>query len=53
MAKKIEKEVCEGQHCTSTEEAGDSHFCCGLMKVKDSFLSLGHFQLGNGQNVRF
>jgi hypothetical protein len=23
------------------------------MKVKNSFLNLGHFQLGNGQNVRF
>jgi hypothetical protein len=23
------------------------------MKVKDSFLNLGYFQLGNGHNVRF
>jgi hypothetical protein len=28
---------------------GDSHFWNGLMKVKDSFLNLGHFQLGNGK----
>jgi hypothetical protein len=32
---------------------GDSHFWSGLMKVKDSFLNLGHFQLDNVQNVRF
>jgi hypothetical protein len=31
----------------------DSHFWSGLMKVKDSFLNIGHFQLGNRHNVRF
>jgi hypothetical protein len=31
----------------------DSHFWSGLMKVKDSFLNIGHFQLGNTHNVRF
>jgi hypothetical protein len=32
---------------------GDSHFWSGLMKFKESFLDLGRFQLGNGQDVRF
>jgi hypothetical protein len=32
---------------------GDSHFWSGLMKVKEPFLDLGRFQLGNGQTVRF
>jgi hypothetical protein len=32
---------------------GDSHIWSGLMKVKDFFLNLGQFHLGNGQNVRF
>jgi hypothetical protein len=31
----------------------DSHFWSGLMKVKDSFLNLGKFWIGDGQNVRF
>jgi hypothetical protein len=32
---------------------GDSHFLSGLIKVNKSFLDLGRFQLGNGQNVSF
>jgi hypothetical protein len=31
----------------------DSHFLSGLMKVKDSFLSLGHMKLNNGENIHF
>jgi hypothetical protein len=34
-------------------KSGDSHFWSGLMKVKESFLSLGHFTLNNGDNIRF
>jgi hypothetical protein len=32
---------------------GDSHFWSGLIKVNESFLDLGRFQLGNGQNISF
>jgi hypothetical protein len=32
---------------------GDSHFWAGLMKVKDEFLSMGRFDLGDGSQVRF
>jgi hypothetical protein len=32
---------------------GDSQFWAGLMKVKDEFLSLGKFELGDGSQVRF
>jgi hypothetical protein len=31
----------------------DSHFSSGLVRVKDSFLSLGHFRLNDGRNIRF
>jgi hypothetical protein len=30
----------------------DSHFWSGLLKVKDTFLNLGGFQLNNGHNIR-
>jgi hypothetical protein len=32
---------------------GDSQFWAGLMKVKEEFLSLGRFGLGDGSQVRF
>jgi hypothetical protein len=32
---------------------GDSHFWSGLIKVKESFLSLGHIKLNNDENIRF
>ena len=32
---------------------GDSQFWAGLMKVKDEFLSMGRFDLGDGTQVRF
>jgi hypothetical protein len=31
---------------------GDSQFWSGLIKVNDTFLDLGHFQLNNGANIR-
>jgi hypothetical protein len=31
----------------------DSHFWSGLMKVKDSFFSLGRFNLNNGMHIQF
>jgi hypothetical protein len=31
----------------------DSQFWAGLIKVKDEFLSLGKFKLGDGSQVRF
>jgi hypothetical protein len=31
---------------------GDSHFCSGLMKVKDTFFGMSSFTLSNGENVR-
>jgi hypothetical protein len=30
----------------------DSHFWSGLLKIKDTFLNLGGFQLNNGHNIR-
>jgi hypothetical protein len=36
-----------------SRRSGDSHFWSGLMKIKDQFLRLGHFQVGDGQNTRF
>jgi hypothetical protein len=33
--------------------SGDSQFWAGLMKVKDEFLSMGRFDLGDGSQVRF
>jgi hypothetical protein len=35
------------------KKLGDSQFWSGLIKVKDSFLSLGHFKLNNGVHIRF
>jgi hypothetical protein len=35
------------------KKLGDSQFWSSLMKVKESFLSLGHFKLNNGLNIRF
>jgi hypothetical protein len=32
---------------------GDSHFWCGLMKVKKNFIRFGSFQLNNGSQIRF
>jgi hypothetical protein len=32
---------------------GDSQFWAGLLKVKDEFLSMGRFDLGDGTQVRF
>jgi hypothetical protein len=33
--------------------SGDSQFWAGLMKVKEEFLSLGKFDLGDGSQARF
>ena len=33
--------------------SGDSQFWTGLMKVKDEFLSMCRFDLGDGSQVRF
>jgi uncharacterized membrane protein len=35
------------------KKSGDSHFLSSLMNVKESFLSLGHFQLKNSGNIHF
>jgi hypothetical protein len=32
---------------------GDSHFWSGLIRVKNPFVSLGHFKLNNGENIIF
>jgi len=36
-----------------TRKPGDSHFWTGLLKVKDEFLEGGHFQVGDGKQIRF
>ena len=33
------------------KKPGDSHFWAGLMKVKDSFLNFGSFQLNDGNQI--
>jgi hypothetical protein len=38
---------------SSAKEVRSSHFWSGLMRVKDSFLSLGHFKLNDGRNIWF
>jgi hypothetical protein len=35
------------------KKPGDSQFWNGLLKVKDTFLDLGNFQMSNGANIRF
>ena len=35
------------------KKAGDSHFWAGLMKVKDTFMNFGTFQLNDGKQIRF
>jgi hypothetical protein len=35
------------------KKPSDSRFSSGLLKVNDTFLDLGHFQLNNGANIRF
>ena len=38
---------------TVNKKPGDSHFWAGLMEVKDEFLGLGSFSVGEGTQVRF
>jgi hypothetical protein len=47
------KYVKDGTIAQVEKKLGDSHFWSGLVTVKESFLSLGHFQLGNGKNIKF
>jgi hypothetical protein len=35
------------------KKPSDSQYWSGLLKVNDTFLDLGHFQLNNGANIRF
>jgi hypothetical protein len=35
------------------KKASDSHFWKGLMNVKETFMSLGSFKVGDGSQVRF
>ena len=42
-----------GTPCQKYPLGGDSHFWSGIMEVKDSFLNLGSFVLGNGEQIRF
>jgi hypothetical protein len=35
------------------KKSGDSQFWKDLMRVKDLFLSLGHFKLNDGSNLLF
>jgi hypothetical protein len=45
--------VQDGTIAQVQRKPGDSHLWSSLMKVKESFLNLGLFQLCNGKNVRF
>ncbi|WVZ96211.1 hypothetical protein U9M48_041878, partial [Paspalum notatum var. saurae] len=38
---------------TVNKKPGDSHFWAGLMELKDEFLGLGSFSVGEGTQVRF
>jgi hypothetical protein len=54
VAKYVKEEVFENaNYNTRAKRSGDSHFWSGLINVKESFLSLGHFQLNNGRNIQF
>jgi hypothetical protein len=44
----LDKTLTQVQHMP-----GDSQFWAGLMKVKEEFLSLGKFDIGDGSQVRF
>ena len=35
------------------KKASDSHFCKGLMNIKDIFMQLGHFAVKDGSKTRF
>ena len=35
------------------KKSGNSHFWAGLMKVKDTFMNYGSFQLNDGNQIRF
>jgi hypothetical protein len=39
--------------CLRYNTCPGSQFCAGLMKVKEEFLSLGKFDIGDGSQVRF
>jgi hypothetical protein len=54
LAKHVKKEVFANlDYHSCAKETEDSYFWSGLMKVKESFLSLGHLRLNNGENIRF
>jgi hypothetical protein len=54
VAKYVKEEVFENaNYNTRAKRSGDSHFWSSLINVKESFLSLGHFQLNNGRNIQF
>jgi hypothetical protein len=50
----LKKKYLRSQTITHVQKKlGNSQFWSGLMKVKNSFLSLGHFKLNNGMSIRF
>jgi hypothetical protein len=50
----LKKKYLRSQTITHVQKKpGNSQFWSGLMKVKNSFLSLGHFKLNNGMNIGF
>jgi hypothetical protein len=54
MVEILVEKICEDSTIAQVQrKQGDSHFWSGLTKVKESFLHLGQFHLGNGQDVRF
>jgi hypothetical protein len=54
LAKHIEEKISKiSNYYSSAKKPGDLHFWSGLMRIKDSFLSLGHFKLNDERNLWF
>jgi hypothetical protein len=50
----LKKKYLRSQTITHVQKKpGDSQIWSGLMRVKESFLSIGHFKLNNGMNIQF
>jgi len=50
----LRKKYLKNKTITQVEHMpGDSQFWSGLMEVKEDFLRLGHFKLGDGTQIRF
>ena len=50
----IQRKYLRNKMLTQVEyDPGTSHFWASIMKVKNKFVNLGSFEIGNGSQVRF